>query len=349
MNIGILAINFPFQGEASAAILWRDAFRAHGHQADIISMSASGNIIARMRDDCDIDCYSWKDPDETAKALSSRDFIIAYNPGLPNEKTLDKSPYMDVMERVTVPLYIFCTSIAHLMIRHYKHTHDFFHLPTVSGLLFARDSTRRSFEEAMPDVMSSKPFLKTYHPFTIPDAPVRKPDGGVVAATALRPVKKTAKFLEAIREFDLLSSVDIELWGSGDRSRYAYLLEQEYGELFRAIYMGPYDRYDLDTVYENARYSVDLTTVKDDGGVQVCFLEAISRSVVPIVSPGWSVEGTCIELPSIESSDVAFGVQVASELDEDERQSYLFRGFEYMKEHHDSEQVISEFFSHFGV
>jgi len=349
MKVGILDLNFGVHGEATAAILWRDGFRSLGHESDIITMSASGKVLAWMRKDCEFRCLPSKKVDYSVSEISKYDILVSFGTGTLGETEGVKPHYTYVLEKLDVPMYSYCPDIAHALFRNFKNTDMFLGLPIVQGLMFSRDPTRKSLVEGYPELVEGKKILQTPHPFAFDREIVSKPEGSIISATALRSRKNVDKLLKAIEQFNLLERIPILIWGSKDRSMYSWRLEENYGETLDKIYLGPYDRFALDDVYEDARFSVDFSATKGDGGIQVSYLEAMSRSVVQIVSPGWNVAGTCIEVPSLKPPDIADAIIKAAGMSESDRLELVSAGFQFLKGNNAPEKVIGNFFGYFGI
>lgn len=338
MKIGVLSLNFTYHGEASAAIRWSRALNLIGHDAELFTFSKSGKKLKAMREDYPFTCIKSVDEDSAKRFLDSKDIIISYGTGKLGEDEGFPPPYYDCLESMDTPLVTYFP-LGLPLTKSYKNTDMFLQLPTFVGCLFLRDTIRKFYYEdyEYKSLVAGKPYRVLNHPFeAISTLPVTREGNVFLSTTRISPAKRINKLLKAVLHSDLMShpSFELKVYGDTGASRYGYLLEQEFGKDFEKVYYGPYTHNQLESVYQDGRYAIDLTSFTNDGGVQHLFMESIDNGALPIVVKGWNVRGIAMEAESSDPEDVYSAIVKAISYPEELRVSRVMEGKEYLREEH---------------
>ncbi len=347
MNIGILSLNFGYHGEATAAATWANHISKYGHKSEVITFSKSGKKLKRMRKDYEFTCLSSKDVDNTLRYLDKFDVLISFGMGDIGEDELELPHYFEILESMAIPLVIYCPIAKHCS-RTYKHAHDFFQLPTVVGTMFLRESIRKYFytDPEWQGLTSILPFHVVKHPVDMTGVEIKKKTyQKFVSTSRIASSKKIDKLLASYQNYSVFWGIgSLEIWGGKDASRYGWILEEKFGDLFEKLWKGPYDHSMLDDIYLSQRFCIDLTFFADDGGIQNTFLEAAKRSTLPIVPEGWNIHGdgpAAFEIIDPRKPEhIASAVYDAVRMPEKERQERLHVIHNYMKKEHDPEKQV---------
>jgi len=353
MRIGILSLNYSWQGEATAAATWTQELVKCGHDAELFTFSKSGVRLKRFRTDYPVTILKSKS-DEAVKFIDSKDYIISFGTGTPGDDDIFEDPHFFIpLRKSCTPLIVYLPIHADLLFSTYGSSEEFLRLPTIVGIMLPRVSLVERYYNSGDKVRFFKDFPHEVieHPFSLEGSSVECRDKNLfVSTTRIAPSKKTKQILAGIvyaKEHNLVDpSVTFELWGSTGESRYGFLVKREFEELFSSIYKGPYTHAMLDSVYGQARYSFDLTNFSHDGGTgQNTYRESVRRSTVPIVLPQWNVADSCLTTPSLSSEDIARTIAGAVELSEDKRVELLKRGREFIQATHDPKRQTDKLIS----
>lgn len=340
VKIGMLSLNFSWHGEATSAASWTTHLKNNGYDVELFSFSRSGKKIKRMRTDYEFTCLKSKDEAACLEFLDSKDVIVSFGTGLPGEDPDRYPDYVNLLASMRTPLIIYIPTHPELLLKTYRHSEQLLYI--AQGFLFLRDSIRKHCYESYSNIFQGRPYHIAKCPVSMQGVkPTRKETNRLVCATRITPVKRLKQILQAVRDHNLTTPFDI--WGDTGDSRYGYLLSKEFGDLFLDRYRGPYTHEMLDRIYAPARFCFDMTNVYSDGGVQHSYLEAMKRSVVPIVPAHWNVVSSCVTASNTNASDIAAAVEFAVSMSEDDRLSLIERGHTYIRENHDPFTVTKGF------
>jgi len=153
--------------------------------------------------------------------------------------------------------------------------------------------------------------------------------------------------------------IRLDIWGDSGGSRYPYLLSEDFPEFWKSHYMGRYDHKSvyplrsgfyneaetsLETIYGPNRFAIDLTNFAGDGGIQKCYGEALLHGCTPIVPEKWDCGDSSVKLSGTSPEEIAEGIAMASQLSENERKEYWFRGIQYLVSNHDPARSMTAMF-----
>jgi hypothetical protein len=318
-RVAMLCPNWNRGGCATSAANWTRTVNEYskGWSAELVVITKSGKPGVHYRKDHTttlLPCGKRSGPEFATNYLNDFDLVVVWgvDDQTPNTRFQQVMPfYSDVILGIKAPLLVYYPNLFDLedtavLVR------EVMKMPNVVAIGSMRSNLLKTVREA-PFVNEDLPaFLFLHHPEEItgfiPNTNFQRPEGRprlVQSMTRIAYSKRPRIIVRAFR--DLLRDhpdlgLDYEMWGAV-MGREIWKMEKdlpdskELAPILKQRYFGGYDTNNVGYIYERGCFSIDLTRMIGDGGMQNASMESMTHGVIPIVPEGWNVTDGMVALP----------------------------------------------------
>lgn len=329
MKIGMWGTNVDINGESTALFNWYRYLKDSGIDVTLFTTTKSGRRIQLIQT---------AHPFEVVKDLNAVDYvkqfdlIVFYGTGSSVESLGVVPIYLDAVMKAGVPYVMSVASLPSLINTPWNHSR----LHYARGVYFLRE-TIRDFTNLRYPFIVDKPQLIVKHPVDVPDDVALNNGTKILYTSRASYVKHLTSLLEAE---DVQRQWPLEIWSSLN-NRYGAGIVSEYGDRVLKRTKGGYTHEELDKVYENGMWTIDLTYVKNEpqGGIQNVAIESLLHGVPVMTSQGWSPWTNKLEFDVKNKSSIQDAVNVALSSSDEIRDRVLQSGLTYLRQNHGLDQV----------